>query len=364
MAEQVQTDRSSADVAVVLAELVRTGVEPGAVFATGTVSASGKGEQVDEVVVVGHAQNRGGPVRDMRRDTLFDLASLTKVMATLPAVLRLAERGDLAVHDPAWRYLPELRDGARDGVTIRNLLSHSAGLPAELPLWQSYTDPEEATRALLAVPLSQPPDTAVVYSDPGFMLLGKIIEAVTGAPLDVAVADLVTGPLGLRQAFFCPSEADRDRCAATEPQRDGTALVGVVHDENARMLRGVAGHAGLFATVDDVGRYLARGWLDPASDFLSEASRAQACTVQTSGLDGRRGLGWVLRGDSHDQLGPRWPASAATHTGFTGTSLAFDRRSGAWAVLLTNDVHYGRGRGVIGMVRKSVFDACVPGLSR
>lgn len=344
------------EAAEVLDQEIGAGRLPGAVFVTGT------GAAVTDVVVAGLAQVSGGAARPMHRDTLFDLASLTKVMATLPAVLRLAACGDLRLDDPAGRYLPGLGDGDRGGVTIRQLLTHTAGYQGELPLWRAFSDPAHARQALLATPLERRPGTAVEYSDAGYMLLGMIVEAVTGAPLDEAVTGLVTGPLGLAQTRFRPAPEDRDRCAATEPQPDGSAIVGVVHDENARMFGGVIGHAGLFAPADDVAGYVVRGWLD--GDFLPEDLRAQACSPQTDGLNGIRGLGWVLRGDDMDFLGPWWPQTAACHTGFTGTSLAFDRRSGAWAVLLTNDVHYGRGRGVIGMVRESVFDACVPGLSR
>jgi CubicO group peptidase (beta-lactamase class C family) len=134
----------------------------------------------------------------------------------------------------------------------------------------------------------------------------------------------------------------------------------VVHDENARFFGGACGHAGLFAPVDDLVRYLDAAWL--SGDFLSAASRQEAFRAQAgdgSG-SGTRGLGWVLRGDPADPLGVRWPSGSVSHTGFTGTSLACDPVSRGWAVLLTNDVHFGRGRGVIREVRESVHDRCAP----
>jgi CubicO group peptidase (beta-lactamase class C family) len=152
--------------------------------------------------------------------------------------------------------------------------------------------------------------------------------------------------------------ASGEQAAATEPQPDGTALAGIVHDENARFFGGIAGHAGLFAPVGDLIRYLDAAWL--GGEFLSPDLRREACRTQTAGLDGARGLGWALRGDPADSLGTRWPPGSVSHTGFTGTSIACDPASGGWAVLLTNEVHFGRGRGVIRQLREAVHDSCAP----
>ncbi len=336
----------------VLAAAVRSGVIPGAVFAAG---APGRPA---EVVVAGAAQVRGGPHREMDRDTVFDLASLTKVVATLPAVLRLAGLGALALEDRVTRFLAGFRGGGRDAVTVRQLLAHTAGLPAGLPFWERCPDPDEAGRALLRVPLSHLPGTRVVYSDIGFMLLGRMVSAVTGSALDVSVGELVTRPLGMTRTCFRPEAGAAGQAAATEVQPDSTALVGVVHDENARFLGGVAGHAGLFAPAGDLVRYLNEAWL--GGDFLAAACRREAGRNQTGGLGGARGLGWVLRGDPADSMGTRWPPGSVSHTGFTGTSLACDPVSGGWAVLLTNEVHFGRDRGVIRRLREAVHDCCAP----
>jgi CubicO group peptidase (beta-lactamase class C family) len=190
------------------------------------------------------------------------------------------------------------------------------------------------------VPLACPPETRVVYSDVGFLLLGLVVPAITGAPLDVSVGELVIGPLGMTRTGFRPQaeqaeqagqgehvgvaghQAEQgEKAAATELQPDGTALAGIVHDENLRR---------------------------------------EACRTQTAGLDGARGLGWALRGDPADSLGTRWPPGSVSHTGFTGTSIACDPASGGWAVLLTNEVHFGRGRGVIRQLREAVHDCCAP----
>jgi CubicO group peptidase (beta-lactamase class C family) len=355
----------------VLDAAVRAGRTPGAVFLTGRPGLA------TEAAVAGQAQVLGGPARPMHRGMLFDLASLTKVTATLPAVLLLAERGDLALDDEARRFLPGFTGERRDEITVRQLLAHTSGLPAEIKFWQLYSDPGEAVLAMLGTPLEHPPGSTVVYSDVGFMLLGHLVSAVTGAALDIVVTELVTGPLGMTRTGFRPGPGG-EQAAATELQPGGTALCGIVHDENARFFGGVAGHAGLFAPADDLARYLQLSWLE--GQLLSPAMRAEACRLQTAGTgsaspagktpggallagktpDGRRGLGWVLRGDTQDALGTRWPPSSASHTGFTGTSLAFDPAGGGWAVLLTNDVHFGRGRGLIRGLREAVHDRCAP----
>jgi CubicO group peptidase (beta-lactamase class C family) len=339
-------------VAEVLGEAVRSGQVPGAVLACGTAGRR------PEVVVAGEAQVRGGPRRAMARDTLFDLASLTKVVATLPAVLRLAELGALTLEDRVTRFLAAFGGEGRDAITVRQLLAHTSGLPAEIKFWSRYRDPDEASQALLRVPPEHPPGARVVYSDVGFMVLGRIVSAVTGTALDASVGELVTGPLAMTRTCFRPGVGPPPAVAATELQPDGTPLAGIVHDENARFFGGVAGHAGLFAPVDDLVRYLEAAWL--SGQFLSASSRREACQPQTGGRSGVRGLGWVLRGDPADPLGRFWPPGSVSHTGFTGTSLACDPVSGGWAVLLTNEVHFGRGRGVIRALRESVHDRCAP----
>lgn len=337
----------------VLDAAVRDGQTPGAVFLTGRPGMA------TEAAVAGWAQLLGGPARPMHHGTLFDLASLTKVAATLPAVLVLAERGELALDDPARKFLPGFTGERRDEITVAQLLAHTSGLPAEIKFWQLYSDPGDAADAMLGTRLEHPPGSTVVYSDIGFMLLGRVVSAVAGAPLGTIVAELVTGPLGMTRTGFRPDAGPGgERAAATELQPGGTALCGIVHDENARFFGGVAGHAGLFAPAGDLARYLQLGWL--GGELLSPAMRARACRLQTGGTGGRRGLGWVLRGDAQDALGTRWPPSSATHTGFTGTSLAFDPVSGCWAVLLTNDVHFGRNRGIIRGLREAVHDRCTP----
>jgi CubicO group peptidase (beta-lactamase class C family) len=323
----------------IVSDAVREGVVPGAVLAYGRgtdgpahVAAFGAGV---------------GP------DTVYDLASLTKVTATLPCVLRLAEAGEIGLDDPVAKYLPAFgTDAAKDQVTLRHLLTHSSGLPAISEVWRLPGTAQKRFAAVLAEPLESPVGTVVKYSDLGFIMLGRIVADVTGKPLQDAFGELVAGPLAMTATGFRPvgdagTAKDAGTFAATEanwfddPERQDPKA-GVVHDENAESLGGVAGQAGLFGTAFDLAAYLRGGWLAQDSPILNAATRAEALRCQTEGLDGRRGLGWTLRGDVYDFMSDQWPLSGAGHSGFTGTSIAFDPVSGIWCVLLTNAVLYGR----------------------
>jgi CubicO group peptidase (beta-lactamase class C family) len=324
------------------------GVMPGAVLAAGRHTS-----EPLLLYVAGDAQRDGAATRPMTADTVFDLASLTKVVATLPSVLYLVGRSEVGLDDPVRRYLPAFGPG-KDEVTVRQLLLHTSGLPDQRRYYQWLREAKEVRAAALAEPLVAPPGTIVRYSDIGFITLGELVEAVAGCGLREFVQDVVCAPLGLTATTFLPPARWADRIAATESV-DGVAKVGVVHDENAEVLGGVAGHAGLFGTAADLGRYAA-AWAGDSSPMAG--LRAEALRCQTEGLGGRRGLGWGLRHDRWDNMGDGWPESGAGHTGFTGTSLSIDPDSGLWAVLLTNAVHFGRGpeHSVVGL-RKAVHAA-------
>jgi CubicO group peptidase (beta-lactamase class C family) len=332
---------------------VRDGVVPGAVLAAGRNDAAPL-----LLHVTGDAQHDAAATRPMAAGTVFDLASLTKVVATLPSVLYLVGRGDVGLDDPVRRYLPAFGPG-KDKVTVRQLLLHTSGLPDQRRYYLHLRDAAEVRAAALAEPLVAPPGTVVCYSDVGFITLGELVAAVAGCGLDEFVQDVVCSPLGLTATRYLPPAGWAERIAATEPV-GGVAKVGVVHDENAETLGGVAGHAGLFGTAADLGRYAA-AWAGDSSPM--EGLRAEALRCQTDGLGGRRGLGWGLRGDRWDNMGDGWPASGAGHTGFTGTSLSIDPVSGLWAVLLTNAVHFGRGpeHSAVGL-RKQVHAAVAAAL--
>jgi serine-type D-Ala-D-Ala carboxypeptidase len=376
-------------------------VIPGAVLAAGIGTAEPR-----LVHVAGFAQDDGQARRPMTLDTLFDLASLTKVVATLPCVLRLVAAGQVSLDDPVQAYLPGFDGPGKDAVTVRQLLTHTSGLPDSRKYFEYLHEPSELRAAALAEPLVAAPGTRVCYSDVGFIALGELCTAVAGYGLDRLAAELVCAPMGMADTGFRPAGSLADtgfrpagsvadtgfrpagslagRIASTEPVA-GVAKTGTVHDENAEALGGVAGHAGLFGTAADLSRYAA-AWAaadcGPADSLaLPGWLRAEALRCQTEGLPGvprpgdtkqaaavaaptvppqrdRRGLGWGLRYDRWDNMGDGWPSSGAGHTGFTGTSLSVDPVSGLWAVLLTNAVHFGRGpeHSVVGL-RKLVHRA-------
>jgi CubicO group peptidase (beta-lactamase class C family) len=339
-------------------EIIRVAVGEGHI--PGAVAAAGRGPTALATWVTGQADTTPGSVRPMRADTLFDLASLTKVVGTTTAILALASRDDIGIDDVAGRYLP--RFGALREVTIRQLLTHTSGLQDARRFYQWCGTREESMRDLLATPLEAPPGTRVTYSDLGFMALGEVVVAVTGEPLDAAVRRLVTGPLGMSRTEFTPS-GPPERFAATERRADGTPWTGVVHDENARLMGGVAGHAGLFSTVGDLTTFAA-WWAGGDGGPVAARLRREAESCQTTGLGGCRGLGWVCSGDRFDILSGHWPPTAVSHTGFTGTSLALDSVSGVWAVLLTNAVHFGRDNTAVKALRRDFHAAVAAALLR
>jgi CubicO group peptidase (beta-lactamase class C family) len=340
---------------------VADGTVPGAVLAAGVRDA-----EPLLLHVAGDAQRDAASRRPMTAGTVFDLASLTKVVATTPCILHLAGRGEIGLDEPVRRYLPAFAGPGKETVTVRQLLTHASGLPDQRRYYQQPRRRAQILAAALAEPLAAEPGAAVCYSDIGFIVLGELAAAVAGCGLDELAQRIVCEPLAMTATRYRPSRDWAGRIAATEPV-GGTAKVGVVHDENAEALGGLAGHAGLFGTAADLGRYAA-AWASPDGPGtvlpLPGRLRAEALRCQTEGLDGRRGLGWGLRGDRWDNMGDGWPAAGAGHTGFTGTSLSLDPGSGLWAVLLTNAVHFGRGpeHSVVGL-RKRVHAAVAAALA-
>jgi len=354
MDEERSEDTPTAAVRLVAAA-VAEGVVPGAVLAVG------RGAHGPWSLYRGGRTQLGPEGRDVTADTLFDLASLTKITATTPCVLRLADAGELDLDAPLARYLPEFvseERGLRDEVTPRHLLTHTAGLPAHRLLYQMTGGPEARLAAVYREPLATRPGESVCYSDLGFILLGELIRKLTGNALDVAARELVFEPLGMTETGYLPT-APRERFAATEARPDtGAPQIGLVHDENAEALGGVAGHAGVFGTVGDLVRYVRNGWLAEDSPILPPRIRGEALTCQTAGAEGgRRGLGWTLAGDRWDHMTAAWPDGRAGHTGFTGVSLALDPVGGLWTVLLTNAVHLGRDHSGIILLRRTVHAA-------
>jgi CubicO group peptidase (beta-lactamase class C family) len=269
-----------------------------------------------------------------RPDTLFDLASLTKVVGTVPLVLLLHQRRAWSIDDPIARWLP---GAPRSDVTIRHCLTHTAGLVAHRPYFSQCADAAEIRRAVVAELAGAAPGP-VCYSDLSFMLLGWAAQECAGETLATLVAREILGPLGMTSTSYRPT-AERTRIAATEADGDQRLTPGLVwgevHDGNAYALGGVSGHAGLFGTAADLGAF-ATALLRPASHpVLSAATIAEMTRTQAATGDDVRALGWRLQPATWG----RWPAGTIWHTGFTGTSLLVAPKLEVAVVALTNAVH-------------------------
>jgi len=294
-----------------------------------------------------------------RADTIFDLASLTKVIATTSLVMRLVERGTVRLNHPIRNWIPEWRGNDREHVTVRSLLSHSSGLTAWLPFFRDHTGRQEFQHAICSLPLEYQPDTQSIYSDLGFILLGFIVEDAGGGPFqrqaEALLSELTAAPL-----LFNPPADLRASIAPTEndPWR-GRRLIGEVHDENCWALGGAAGHAGLFGTAAAVGDF-ARAILGAlnGSDSRLATPKTARTFVTRAGIPGSRALGWDTMLPT-SSCGTKMSASAFGHTGFTGTTLWIDPERGIYVVFLTNRVNPTRENTTIQRVRPALHDAVI-----
>ncbi len=294
-------------------------------------------------------------------ESIYDLASLTKVVATTTALMVLYDQGKVELDAPVARYLPEFTGGLKDQVTVRHLLTHRAGLSAGRELWRIASTPADARAAVIASPINCTPGACYEYSDLGADLLGFIAEAVSGENLDAFLQKTVFRKLGMTDTRYRLSETDVFRTAPTEiaPPR-GYPLRGEVHDENAYALGGVAGHAGLFSTAADLSVF-AQMLLD--GGVYNGVRVVSDSTVQlfTRRAAGHRALGWDTCAGGAG-CGQFMSERAFGHTGFTGTSLWIDPDRQMFVVLLTNRVHAARARRpgkVIADVRNDLADAAV-----
>lgn len=292
----------------------------------------------------------------MTVDTVFDMASVTKVAATATSILRLVEEGRVRLADPVGRYLPGFAagGGARAEVTVEQLLTHRAGLPPDDPM-SFYVTAKDGSPDLAETwarknrrPLDLAPGSRFVYSDAGFEVLGELVRAVTGEPLDAYAARAVFAPLGMRETEFRPvpggpggsegrGRLPVSRIAPCEP-RDGRMIRGTVHDPRAFAVGGVAGHAGLFSTADDMALYCA-AILAGGGPVLSPATVAAMTRPYPFGDRDLRGLGWDVDTHFSSCRGDLFPVGSFGHTGWTGTSLWLDPTTDVFVVILANRVH-------------------------
>ena len=278
----------------------------------------------------------------MTQDTIFDAASLTKVLAATPAVLLLVERGQIKLDATATSSGPECRGDGKEGITIRQLLTHTSGLRPDVSLKPAWAGYDTAIALACAEKTNSAPGTAFRYSDINFFLLGEIVQRVTGRKLDEFLTREVYGPLKMRDTGFRPSTNRLARIAPTERGEDGL-LRGVVHDPTARRMGGVAGHAGLFTTAADVARYarmmLRGGELDGARIFQPETVQLMTTIQSPDRVAAKRGLGWDIDTPYSRPRGQLFPLGSFGHTGWTGTALWIDPASQTFWILLSNRVH-------------------------
>ncbi len=274
----------------------------------------------------------------MTVDTVFDIASLTKVVATTSGMMKLFEQGKVAMDDPVTRYLPEFQGGSST-ITVRDLMTHFSGLRPDLDLEPAWSGYETGIAKALRDKPADAPGAKFVYSDINFELLGEIIRRASGMPENEYLKKILFDPLGMKETGYLPRAALRPRIAPTEMQKDGTMLRGVVHDPTARYMGGVAGHAGVFSTADDLGKFC-QMILDGGDGLFSPATIGKfTATATPAGQAVQRGLGWDIQSPYSKPRGELFPAGSFGHTGFTGTSIWIDPASKTYVVLLANSVH-------------------------
>ncbi|MFZ5593504.1 MAG: exo-beta-N-acetylmuramidase NamZ domain-containing protein [Pseudomonadota bacterium] len=278
----------------------------------------------------------------MTEDTIFDIASLTKPVATATAVMQLVEQGRLRLDDPITKYWPEFKTNGKENISVRHALTHYSGLRAVLDVSKDWSGHDAAVKRVEAERPMLPPGSGFIYSDINFIALGELVRRVSGVPLDVYCAQNIFGPLGMRDTMFKPAPDLKPRIAPTE-FRQGVLRWGEVHDTTAYRMDGVAGHAGLFSTAGDLSVF-AQMLLDGGSmngvRILSPLSVEKMTLPQTPpGKQTMRGFGWDIDSPFASNRGDLFPLGSYGHTGFTGTSMWIDPVSRSYVIVLTNRVH-------------------------
>lgn len=296
----------------------------------------------------------------MTADTIFDIASLTKVVATTTAVMQLVQKGEVRLNDPVAKYIPEFAGNGKDEITVRNLLTHFSGLREDFDLDPPWQGRDAGLRLAFNEKPVYSPGSRFLYSDTNFITLGALVERVTGATLEEYCARKIFSPLRMAHTRFLPPAAWRPKIAPTEYDEQGKMLRGVVHDPRARRMGGVAGHAGLFSTADDLSRF-ARALLQGSPTLAGEMVEKMTTPQQPPTAQVLRGFGWDIDSPFSSNRGDLLPVGSFGHTGFTGTSMWIDSTTQTYIILLTNSVH-PRGKGSAVALRSKVATAVAAGL--
>jgi uncharacterized protein YbbC (DUF1343 family) len=297
----------------------------------------------------------------MTLDTIFDIASLTKVVATNTAVMQLVQKGQVRDNDPVSKYIPEFAQNDKDEITVRELLTHDSGLAPDLDLSQPWQGKDTGLRMAFAEKLQDPPGSKFVYSDINFIVLGALVERVSGMPLDEYCERHIFAPLLMTHTRYLPPKTWLAKIAPTQYDENNQMLRGVVHDPTARCMGGVAGHAGVFSTADDLAKFAE--FLLHGGPVLSPLMIEKMTTPQqppTSQV--LRGFGWDIDSPFSTNRGELLPVGSFGHTGFTGTSLWIDPTTNTYIILLANAVH-PRGKGSAVSLRTKVATAVAAALA-
>src|SRR5690349_12098925 len=280
----------------------------------------------------------------MTLDTIFDLASLTKVIATTTCVMQLVEQGKVKPNDPVDKYIPEFAQNGKEDITVRELLTHYSGLAPDLDLTTPWESKNTAYQLAFVEPPETTPGSGFIYSDINFIMLGALVEKISGEPLDVYTEKHIFAPLKMTHTRFLPPASWRPKIAPTQYDENNHMLRGIVHDPTSRRMGGVAGHAGLFSTADDLAKF-AQTLLNGGDGILSPLAVAKMTQPETPpSAPVLRGFGWDIDSPFSSNRGDLLPVGSYGHTGFTGTSIWIDPTTKAYIILLTNSVH-PRGKG-------------------
>lgn len=315
-------------------------------------AAVGRGNEIFFREFAGNRASFPEPL-PLTENTLFDMASMSKLMGTTMSALRLIEKGKLHLNDKLGDFFSDCH--GKESITVHHLMTHTSGIPAHFRMWQMDASPDDAAYTVLSYPLAAPTGEKVIYSCMGYILLGKLLELICGDPLDKIVKKEVLTPLGLRNTHYCPDKSLV--CVTTEKAHDGDEYIcGRVHDENAHFLGGVSGNAGIFSDLNDVilfSRMLSNhgeGYLERKTFDLAVSDLTLHCP------DSSRGLGFQLFRSGTYPGGSNMSPGSYGHTGFTGTSVYVDKDSGVYCILLTNRVHFGRNTDSFFVYRREFYD--------
>lgn len=298
----------------------------------------------------------------MTLDTAFDVASLTKVVATAPSVMRLVQQGQVRLEDPVYRLLPDFGANGKESVTIRQLLTHYSGLKPDLDLTLPWEGRETAFRLANEEKLQTPPGTQFVYSDINFIVLGELVQRLTGVPLERYAEANIFAPLGMKRTRFLPPASWTPQIAETLSLDHKRVLRGTVQDPTAERMGGAAGHAGVFSTAGDLAIY-AQAMIDRKTILAPDIIEKMTTPQQPPNATEIRGLGWDIDSSFSTNRGALLPVGSFGHTGFTGTSIWIDPYTNTYIILLTNSVHPRPPGNPVGSLRARVATAVAVALN-